>query len=276
VRLAAQKNHITQPAVTQQIQTLEEKLNCKLFERHNKKVYLTLSGKSFLVYAEKILQQYQEAKMKVEEINDRFCGSIRLATIYSIGLYELQPIVRKFLKCFPKIDIHLEYQPSEKIYDMIAKHEIDFGFVAYPASKHHVRGLTFAEETLVLAQSPHHRVLTKKHPTLKDLEKIRFVAFSANSPTRRAVDDFFQSKGCFPKILNEYDNVETLKSAMTLGIGCSIVPVTSIRHEVEEGSLEIVPIKEMDLKRPLGILHAKPKAFTKATRAFLDFVLKNK
>ncbi len=277
VQLAAQKNHITQPAVTQQIHTLEEKLNCKLFERHSKKIFLTLSGKSFLVYAEKILQQYQEARDKVEEINDRFCCSIRLATIYSIGLYGLQPVVKKFLKRFPKTDIHLEYQPFDKIYDMISKHEIDFGFVAYPVSRHHVKAEIFDEETLVLVQSPYHRALHQTtRASLKDLDKTKFVAFSANSPTRKAIDNFFQENRCYPKILNEYDNVETLKSAVTLGLGWSIIPAAAILHEVKEGSLETVHVKGLNLKRPLGILYAKPKTFTKATRAFLDFVLKNK
>ncbi len=271
---AAHKNFVTQPAVSQHLKQLEEKLKCQLFERRSKKVFLTLSGRTFLSYAEGILKQYEEAKMRVGEINDRFCCTIRIATIYSIGLYELQPIVRSFLKKYPKMDIHLEYQPFHKIYDMVHARLIDFGFVAYPKKKHGIIAETFAEEKMVLAQSPEQRVFEKKRVSLSELNHAKFIAFASNTPTRVSVDTFFRTHNIYPKIVNEYDNIETLKSAMTLGIGCSIVPQNALAEELHRKTLEIVPVEGLELKRSLGILYPTEKPFSKSIQEFHDLVVK--
>lgn len=275
LQAAAHKNYVTQPAVTQHIKLLEEKLECQLFERRNKKVFLTLSGKAFLTYAESILKQYDEAKMRVGEINNRFCCTLKIATIYSIGLYELQPIVRNFLKKFPKIDIHLEYHSFDKIYDMVQNHSIDFGFVAYPKKKHGVTAEVFAEEKMVLVQSPMRPVFFQKRIKADELKDQKMVTFAANSPTRLAIDNYLRMKNVMPKIVNEYDNIETLKSAVTLGLGFAIVPKVAIHKELNESTLEIVPVETLELKRPLGVLYPNEKAFTKSSQTFLDTVKRN-
>ncbi|MBI4352798.1 MAG: LysR family transcriptional regulator [Candidatus Omnitrophica bacterium] len=274
LRAAAYKNYVSQPAVTQHIQLLEEKLQCKLFERQKKKVLLTPCGRVFLASAENILKLYEEAKMKVGETQNRFEGTIRIATIYSIGLYELQPLIRSFLRRYPKIDIHLEYQPFNKIYEMVMNQSVDFGFVAFPKRKYGVISETFAEEELVLAQSPHHPVIPKKKTALRELNQAKFVAFRMETPTRGAIDEFLKKNGAEPRVVNEYDNIETLKSAILLGLGCSIVPKNTILRELKDRALETIPLQGLSLKRPLGILHHKGKAFTRSTQDFYEMIVK--
>lgn len=272
---AAQKNYVTQPAVTQHLQILESKLDCKLFERHKRKFELTPSGHALLHYAEIILRQFEEAKTRIGEINQRQSFNLRLGTIYSIGLYELQPLVKQFLKKFPETHIHLEYHPFHQIYDLVANRDIDFGFVAFPSA--HPKGVSveiFHKEKLVLIQSPMQRVFGKgSSVTFKDLNKAKFVSFSTDTPTRNAIDAFLRSKQCFPATVHEYDNVETLKSAVTLGIGCSIVPESSIRNELRDRSLEVVPFKPFTLERPLAILHRKGKHLSQTEKIFHKMVL---
>src|SRR3989338_2136498 len=134
-RVAAERHHITQPAVSQHIQILERKLGVRLLERRGKSFSLTQAGRIFLTYAENILKQYEEAKMRVLETNNEFRGTIRIATIYSIGLYNLKPVIQKFFKKYPDIDLHIEYQQSASIYEMILNQTVDFGLVAYPQEK---------------------------------------------------------------------------------------------------------------------------------------------
>ena len=275
VRESAVKNYVTQPAVTQQIHLLEEKLGCKLFNRHNKKMALTACGKIFLAYAENILGQYEESKMRLREIDKNHVGTVRIATIYSTGLYQLQPIIRQYLRRFPKMDIRLEYHSFDKIYEMVANHQIDFGFVSHPKERRGIIAKVFEEEKLVVAQSRSHPVLKKKRARLQDLNGAKFVAFSAHMPTRSAIDSFLNHHSVRPLIVSEYDNVETLKSALQLGIGCSIVPEITIAREVREGSLEIIPIKDLKLKRPLGILCLREAVNSKSLREFYEAVLKN-
>lgn len=272
LRASANRNYVTQPAVTQHIRRLEEKLECRLFERHNKKIVLTLCGKTFLTYAQDILAQYEESKMRLRETQKIFTGTIRIATTYSIGLYHLQPCINNYLKKFPKIDFHLEYHPFDKIYTMLSERLIDFGFVAYPKKRQDTLSQVFAEEKLVLAQSSTRRIIKTKPASLKSLDGVKFVAFPSNTPTRKAIDNFLLNKKVSPRIVNEYDNIETLKSAMRLGIGCSIVPKNTLWREIKEGSLEIVPVKDFTLTRPLGILYPKSKIYTTVARSFYNAV----
>lgn len=272
IRASANRNYVTQPAVTKHIHVLEEKLECQLFERRNKKIILTPCGKTFLGYAQSILAQYEEAKIRLREVRKIYTGTLRIGTIYSIGLYHLQPTIENYLKKFPKIDFHLEYHPFDKIVAMVSERLIDFGFVAYPKRKQGVISQVFAEEKLVLAQSSHHRVIKAKTASLKSLDGVKFVAFPSNAPTREAIDNFLSSKKIRPKIVNEYDNIETLKSALQLGLGCSIVPKNALAEEIKKSSLEIIPVKDLTLTRPLGILYPKSKILTTSARGFYKAV----
>lgn len=275
VKTAALRNFVTQPAVTQHIRLIESHLDCRLFERRSKKMVLSPNGHAFLPYAENLLKQYEESLMRMRELNGLFIGTISIATIYSIGLYQLQPIVRAFLKKFPKINIRLEYHPFDVIYEKVADQTVDFGFVAFPKARPEIRADVFAEEHMVLAQSPEHPVFKKKRLALSDLHEARFVSFSGRTPTRMAVDAFLEKHHVAPAVVNEYDDIETLKSAIGLGIGCSIVPAETIARELRERSLEIVKTDGMHFKRPLGILYARNKSFTESAREFRSMVAKN-
>src|ERR1039458_6697571 len=107
-KLAAQRSNITQPAVSQHIRILEQKFHCSLFERSSRKTTLTPAGKVFFVYAQQMLDSYQNAHNEIEKMNNLSIGTVRIASIYSIGLYQLKPVIQKLLKQYPKINIHLE------------------------------------------------------------------------------------------------------------------------------------------------------------------------
>lgn len=269
-RIAAERNHITQPAVSQHIQILEKKLDTTLFERHGKKITLTPTGKIFLTYAESILKQYEDAKNHIHEIDHKFNGTIYIATIYSIGLYELQSTIRKFFKKYPKINLHLEYRTSASIYEMIFNRTIDFGLVAYPQERAGVVSKTFTDDTLVCVQSPTRRTIQKKSIAVKDLSGAKFIDFAHTTPTGKFIHQFFLSKKILPNIVHEYDNIELIKSAVLLGLGCALLPRNTITRELKEQSLEIIRVTGLNLKRPLGVLHSEKKIFTKSTEVFYE------
>lgn len=271
-RLAAERNFITQPAVSQHIRILEKKLDTILFERRGRNVVLTPEGEAFLPYAQNILKQYEEAQMRVRELNNRFSGTIRIATIYSVGLYELKPVVLKFLKKYPQVTLHLEYQPNAAIYEMVRNRTVDFGMVAFPQKKDGIAAKTFAQDELVLAQSPRRRIIHRRTTTLKWLNGARFIAFASSTPTGKIIQRFFADKRIRPNILHEYDNIELIKSAVVLGLGCAIVPRKTILRELQDKTLETVDVKGMSIKRPIGVLCPSGKVFTKTTRTFYEML----
>ncbi len=273
-RITAERNFITQPAVSQHIRILEKKFGLSLFERQGKRISLTPAGRIFLTYAEDILKQYAEAKMRMQETVNHFNGTIHIATIYSIGLHELQPIVRRFLRKYPKVNIHLEYHPNNTIYEMILNRSIDFGLVAFPKKSASLISRTFDTNKLVLVQSPERPIISKRSISLKDLNQIRFINFALSTPTGKVIHELFRTKKTYPNVIHEYDNIETLKSAVELGMGCGIVPRNTIIQELKNKTLEIIPVKDLTLTRPLGILHPKGKTFTKSTKTFYEMMLK--
>jgi DNA-binding transcriptional LysR family regulator len=275
-RVAADQNFVTQPAVSQHIRILERKLDTTLFERQGRKVCLTPAGKTFLPYAENILKQYEEAKMRIKESENKFKGTIRIATIYSVGLYELQPTIKIFFKKYPDINLHIEYQHNASIYEMVLNKVIDFGLVAFPQQKNGIVAQTFLEDKLVLVQSPMHQIVKKRRLLLKDLGGLAFIAFSALIPTGRSISRFLSIHNIHPNVIHEYDNIELIKSAVILGMGCALVPQNTIARELREKSLEIIGVDGLNLKRPLGILYPEGKVFTKSTRAFCEIMLKRK
>ena len=275
-RLAAERNHITQPAVSQQIKLLEQKFNCTLFERKSKDVALTEAGLILFSYAERMLQQYQEAQDRINEMSNTFQGVIRIATIYSIGLYQLQPLVRRFLKKYPKVKIHLEYAQSPKIYEMVLNRKIDFGFVAYPKKVAGITQSIFATDQLKLVQSREYPTLHKKRVQPQDLNDQKFISFSSDIPTGKAINEFLRKYKTYPNLLHTFENIETLKSALTIGMGFGIVPLSTINHELKDKMLEMINLKALDITRPLGIIHIRGKILTKAMQSFYDIVCPEK
>lgn len=271
-RITAERNAITQPAVSQHIRILERTLETTLFERRGKTTSLTPAGQAFLPYAENILRQYEEARMRVHETDKKFIGTIRIATIYSVGLYELKMAVAKFIKKYPDIHLHMEYHHNTAIYEMVMNRSVDFGIVAFPNGKKGIVTRTFVEDNLIFVQSPLHQIVKKKNIALKDLDQVKFISFSPTIPTGKTIYRFFSDKRIHPNILHEYDNIELIKNAAVLGLGCALLPRNTIDRELKDGSLEIIPVEGLDIQRPVGILYLKGKIFTKSTRAFYDML----
>lgn len=273
LRSSALKNFVTQPAVTQHIRLLEKKLGCELFERHHKKIILTPCGKRFFECAEQILDIYAKATVSLEEIQNHSQNLIRIATIYSIGLYRLKSVITRYLELFPAVDIQLEYQPVNKVYELIAGGSLDFGFVAYPQKKTGLVAKVLAHEEMVLVQSKKSPVIDKKRIAIKELDRIPLLFFSHETPTYMAIVKLLKKNGVRPHIIHEYSNIETLKSAIELGLGCSIVPKDCVRADVERKMLEIVHLEGLELTRPIGVLYPKGRILSPTLQTFSDVLM---
>src|SRR5882762_3467738 len=129
---AAQINNITQSAVSQQISTLERQFKSLLIERSKKKFRLSREGQVLYSFSKQIMQAYDSLQSKLQEIKDIISGTIRVATIYSIGLHDLPQYVKRFLKSYPTVNVHVEYRRANQVYDDVLSNVVDLGLVAYP------------------------------------------------------------------------------------------------------------------------------------------------
>jgi DNA-binding transcriptional LysR family regulator len=131
----AQINNVTQSAVSQQISSLERQFKSLLIERSKKKFRLTREGQVLYEYSKQVIQTYDSLQNRLQEIKDIISGTIRVATIYSIGLHDLPPYLKKFLKSFPTVNVHVEYRRANQVYEDVLSNVVDLGLVAYPIAR---------------------------------------------------------------------------------------------------------------------------------------------
>src|ERR1022692_874873 len=162
---AAQVNEVTQSAVSQQISSLERLFKSLLIERSKKKFRLTREGQVLYDYSKQVIATYDALHSKLQEIKDIISGTIRVATIYSIGLHDLPPYLKKFLKSYPTVNVHVEYRRANQVYGNV----VDVGLVAYPTRDSKLEICPLRKDTLVMICHPQHPLAKSKSLRLKAL-----------------------------------------------------------------------------------------------------------
>ncbi len=197
-------------------------------------------------------------------------GTIRISTIYSIGLHELPPYIKRFLHDFPSVNVRVEYRRSNLVYEDILHNSVDFGLVAFPVKVRQIEMLPFRDDRLVLITHPSHALAKSGEVDLKALAGQKFIGFDPDIPTRKAVDQIFRDNKLEIEPVMEFDNIETVKRAVEIDHGIAIVPQATVLQEAKQGSLAIVPFKGKEFSRPLAILHRKGRVLTPAMKKFIE------
>jgi LysR family transcriptional regulator, transcriptional activator of the cysJI operon len=267
---AAQINNVTQSAVSQQISSLERVFKSLLIERSKKKFRLTREGQVLYDYSKQIIQTYDSLYSKLQEIKDIISGTVRVATIYSIGLHDLPPYLKKFLKSYPTVNVHVEYRRSNQVYEDVLGNVVDLGLVAYPVRDSKLELVPLRKDKLVLICNPQHPFAKLKSVKLKDLSGQKFIGFEPDIPTRRAIDKILKDQTVTVQHVMEFDNIETVKRAVEIDAGIAIVPHSTITQEVSKQTLAEVIIEDADFYRPLAAIYKKNKVLSPAMKQFLS------
>jgi len=270
--VAASQNFVTQSAVSQQIRTLEERYGRRLLERTRGNVQLTPAGEVLYQVSKEIVQRYQDMEARLQVIAQRVAGTVRVATVHSIGLYELSAQIKRYLKAYPQVHLHLEYSRSSKIYEDALRGQIDLGVVAYPSRRPQITVLPFREDRLVLACPPNHPLARHRQVSIRKLQGEQLVGYERDIPTRRETDRMLRRYGVEVRYVMELDNVETMKRVIEIGAGIAILPEPAVRPEVKARSLAAVQLSDELFLRPLGIIHRQGKHFSPATEKFIEFL----
>jgi DNA-binding transcriptional LysR family regulator len=266
---AALVNGITQSAVSQQISSLERQLNCLLIERSKKKFRLTREGQLLYEYGKQIMQSYESLLSRLQEVKDIVSGTIRVATIYSIGLHDLPPYLKRFLKAYPTVNVHVEYQRANQVYDDVLGNVVDLGLVAYPNRDARLEIVPLRNEPLVVICHPTHPLARLKSLRLPQLQDLKFIAFEPDIPTRKAIDRFLRDHDVGVRTVMEFDNIETVKRAVEIEAGVSIVPLGTVAQEVAKQTLAAIPFVDLALSRPVAVIYKKSKVLSPAMKQFI-------
>jgi DNA-binding transcriptional LysR family regulator len=266
-------NSVTQSAVSQQLKSIEKRQGRQLLEREKRRLTLTAEGEIFYRYSREIVRRYEEMQHRIQALGGVVSGSIRLSAIYSVGMLELAPYLKAYLKAYPKVNLRLEYNQAQKIYDDVANSGIDLGIVAYPRAQRNVDVIQFTEDQMVLIGHSSHSLTKQQSVAPKDLQGHPLVLFGPETPTRRAIDRFFRKHGVRPNVVMELDHIATLMHAVEVDIGLSIVPVPAVESR---DTLKALSFKGDPFVRPLGILHRRGRSFSVATQKLLEVLTEGK
>jgi len=266
---AAQINNVTQSAVSQQISSLERLFHSLLIERSKKRFRLTREGQVLYDYSKQMIHTYDGLQSRLQEIKEVISGTIRVATIYSIGLHDLPPYIKEFLKRYPTVNVHVEYRRANQVYDDVIGNVVDLGLVAYPSRDAKIEIAPLRKEPLVLICHPQHPLARNKAVKLKALSGQKFIGFEPDIPTRKALDRILREHSVHVQHVMEFDNIETVKRAVEIDAGIAIVPEGTVAQEVAKQSLVQVTLENGEFHRPLAALYKKTKVLSRAMKEFL-------
>jgi DNA-binding transcriptional LysR family regulator len=269
---AAEINSVTQSAVSQQISALERIFKSILIERSKKKFRMTREGQVLYDYSKQIIQNYESLHSQLQELKDIISGTIRLATIYSIGLHDLPPYIKRFMTSYPTVTVHVEYRRANQVYDDVLTNAVDLGLIAYPQKDSKLEIIPLRKEPLVLICHPQHPFTKQKSVRLKALTGQKVIGFEPDIPTRKALDKILKVHGVEVRHVMEFDNVETVKRAVEIDAGISIVPLGTVTQEINKQTLAAIEIADGEFYRPLAAIYKKNKVLSPAMKQFLTIL----
>jgi DNA-binding transcriptional LysR family regulator len=269
---AASRNFVTQSAVSQQIRMLEQRYGHRLLERTRGNVQVTAAGDILYQASKDIVQRWDDVDARLQAVTNVVAGTVRIATVHSIGLYELSAPLKRYLADFPEVNLNLEYSRSSKIYDDAVKGHVDLGIVAYPSRRPGIVVLPYREDRLVLVVPAGHALAKHRRVSLRKLKGEAFVGFERDIPTRKETDRLLRKYDVDPGYVMELDNIETIKRVVEIGRAVAILPEPAVAAEVAAGTLASVQIADETSFRPLGILYRQGKHFSPAMEHFVEYL----
>ena len=264
---------VSQSAASQHVQEVERRLGVSLLDRSKRPMDLTAAGKIYHDFCRDVLRREEELGLALESLKAQVEGAVRVASIYSIGLSEMTHLQEAFSARYPTASLHVEYMRPEKVYEAVLNDAADLGLISYPEATRDLAVIPWRDEQMQVAVPPSHAfaLLDEVYPT--DLNGQTFIGFDEDLSIRRELDRFFRAEGVEINPAMHFDNIQTIKEAVALGSGISILPARTMQAEIAQGRLVAVKLHAPKLVRPIGIVHRKRKKFNRAAQALLELLV---
>jgi DNA-binding transcriptional LysR family regulator len=268
---AAEILYLSQPSLSKQIKTLEKNLNILLVNRENNKISLTENGKVFLQYSERILALCEESCRALIDLKNGNRGNLTVGASQTIGTYLMPRVLVLFAQNYPQIDLKVQVNSTRLIVNNVLNREIDIAVVGGDIPDELKKNLTikhFVEDELSLIISKSHPFAKKKKIDKENLYYLNFITLNSNSTIRKFIDNRLIQNGIETKqlkIIMQFNSIEGIKTAVTLGLGAAFVSSSAIEKEIELKKIEVLQIENIKITRTLSIISNpecyKSKAF---------------
>jgi len=270
----AEKHLLSQSAISQQLAQLELTHKCQLINRKKRPIELTREGQLLHKAARDILDRYEQLKNELNVMKSSTGARINVAAIFSIGMHTLPNYVKKFMVSYPNVNVHIDYFSADKIYELVLAGDADIGLVAIPKRDKKLDVYDFEDEPLVVVCSPKHPFAQESEIDIHKLQFERFIGFEKDVPSRIWIDSILHRYNIAVHPVMEFDNIETIKRAVEINSGISILPEATIVQEVSNATLSSVSFSNERLFRPTGIIVRRDKLLAQAGRYFIELLRK--
>jgi DNA-binding transcriptional LysR family regulator len=270
----AAANEVSQSAASQAIQQLEGDIGVQLLDRTKRPFTVTPEGRVFYDASRELLHRYEQARARIGSSRNRLDGTVRVAAIYSVGLHDVSRHMQPFMSAYPQARVRLECLHPHKVVEAVINDEADIGIMSYPPVMRSLAVIPWRSEKMVLVCHPAHRFARRRVVMPQDLNGEKFVAFDPDLGIRKAIDRALKQRNVRVNVVMEFDNIETIKQAIAIDAGVSILPRPTVQKETEIGSLAAVPLGIPDLARPVGIIHRRRKHLSPTVARFIESLRK--
>jgi DNA-binding transcriptional LysR family regulator len=268
----AKINDVSQSAATQSVHRVEQHFGIQLVDRTKRPFVLTPEGQATYEGFREVIELYDSVEARVRSLRMEIGGLVRVAAIYSVGLHDMSRCMQDFMRRYPKAKVRLEYLRPNKVYDAVLNAEVDLGIVSYPAPSPDLNVIPLRTEPMVVVCPPGHPLASRKTVTAEHLHGLDFIAFDRDLIIRKELDRHLRQRSLSIRIVMEFDNIETIKQAVQIGAGISILPEPTVREETQKGTLVAVRLVSPELRRPIGIIHRQRKVFTPTAAKFVELL----
>ncbi len=263
---AAQKLHLTQPAVSKRIALLEEQLDTGLFDRIGRNVTLTEAGRALLPHAKAIERELQAAEQSVRDLEGDVAGRLRLATSHHIGLHRLPPVLSQFKSSFPEVQIDIEFMDSEQAYELIMNGKVELAVVTLaPTGENSVITVPVWQDPLDFMVAGDDPLARKRQLDLETLSAHPAVLPGLNTYTGQIVKSLFDRHGLQLQVSMATNYLETIRMLASVGLGWTVLP-----RSMAEASLARLQVEGTHLERTLGIVYHRGRSLSRAAAAFME------
>ena len=270
--LVARELRISQPAVSAQIQALENELGVRLLERLPRQALLTPAGEVLHDYARRLLNLEFEAQRALSELRGSQDSSLRLGASPTIGAYVLPQMLADFKRQYPALRLIAEIRATYYVAEALQAPAIDVGLVEAAVDSDALVVETFLDDELVLTVPAGHPWAGRTSVAPAELQGQPLVAREPGSGSRMLVEESLRALGVEIVPFLELGGVEAIKNAVLAGLGISFISRHAIEAEVRLGTLVAVAVEGLDLRRPFYCLQRRELYVSSVMRAFLDLV----
>lgn len=267
---AAEELHMTQPAVSQYIQSLERQMGVKLLERTNKYVRLNKAGEIVYAYAQEILTLHGKMKRLVDDLTNQASGEINIGASYTFGEYVLPSIIASLRERFPLITPSILIGNSKEVAELVAGNQLDIGIIE---SKYRQAGLViepFATDVMHIMISTLHPLAKKDSISMEELQDITWIIREKGSGTREATDMLFNYLGIEKEKIQkmEFGSTQVIKESVEAGLGVTFLSEWAVRKELALKSLATLPVRHTPFVRSFSLVKPESSFEAKSVSIF--------